>query len=63
MGGMNTPEGELFYVNGKGERKDAELHEEMLSSEAGNEASTNAAIKQAVSMGFTPEEALRLFSE
>jgi hypothetical protein len=40
-----------------GKKIDAPLHEEMLANEQANKVADEAAVRQAIKLGFTPEEA------
>jgi hypothetical protein len=53
---------ELYYLDNSGIKRDAELHNEMLDTPAGNIASEYAAMKQAMDRGMTLKEAAALYA-
>ena len=54
---------ELYYINKKGERKDAELHEEILNNPEAEAISKRISIKRSIERGTSPEVAKMLYGD
>ena len=54
---------EMFYVDANGVRQDAALHEELLDNPQAEARADEGAIIQALKLGYTREEALKLLGK
>lgn len=55
------PGTELFYLDDKGEKQDAALHQQILDNDEAEQALAVMAIERALARGVSPEEAQRLY--